>query len=272
MPGPDESIEIVGREVNIRVNGIVRKSFPVSHLVESIRQEKQQQPRGDIFPDGLKYWQQRGDITVVLIEQTAMPRTVHVIAEDSPASEGTAAKYVRRTLSFPYIYLLIAFAGPSMLNCQQLFYRNRPLQSLDDPLFLSNMLNVSTDDFHKIPNWLCLQGLHISNDMPFGKKIRTILDYIWNSSWNKSIDVHGGVSQFMVMKDIDHRISSFPRWEAATREDPYFMLKIDWKPAGMTVRQAFDRMYSYFSIGRKEYTSKWLINQMIRYSGKQDQI
>ncbi|MFQ6116173.1 MAG: hypothetical protein ACE5NG_19090, partial [bacterium] len=196
MSAVQDSLEIVGNEVIHKVNGMVSKKIPLTSLIKALQNSGDLELFPGILPEGVKYVVRRGISTVVVVEQTAMPRGVFVVAEDSPAPYGSEVKSQRRWLSFPYVYLLILFCGNALSGYQQVFYRTKPLTSLDDELYLCNLPNVSTEGPHGLPYWFCSQYIGKVSNVPWPDKITMIVNHLWKSGFNWSSDYHEGLSQF----------------------------------------------------------------------------
>ncbi|MFQ6114428.1 MAG: hypothetical protein ACE5NG_10150 [bacterium] len=272
MSSIQDSIEIVGSEVIHKVNGLVSKKISVAQFVQALQNFADLELFPDILPEGVKYVARRGNSTVVVVEQTARPRAVFVIAENSPAAYGSKVKSVRRWLSFPYVELLILFYGNALSGYQQVFYRTRPLTSLDEELLLCNLPNVSTQGPQGLPYWFCSQYIGDVSTLSWPDKITKIINHLWKSGFNWSSDHHEGLSQFNAMKNLDKRITCFKRWEEETRKDPNFALKINWQQAGMTVRQAIEKLFKY-ATPKKEITNcKGLVDLLNRNQTKKTAI
>jgi hypothetical protein len=192
-----------------------------------------------------------------------MPRTVFVISKNSPVPYGKGVQSQRLQLSFPYIYLFILFHGPVLTNYIQLFYTTKPVQTLNDKLYLCNLPNVSVKAV--VDYWFCTQYIGSVNDLSWPKKIETILNHLWRSGFNWSSDYHEGQSMFTKMKTLDKRISSFENWAAATKKDPNFTLKLPWKSANMTIEQAKDNLFNYKVPKKDIINCKTLIDILAAY-------
>src|SRR5262249_9066353 len=92
------------------------------------------------------------------VEGPPGPADVRWIAPSSRHPFGPGATYENRCLSFPWIVVLIVFADGELINWQQAFFRTAPIQSLDDPLCFTNLLNVA--QAYDQESWLCLANLH----------------------------------------------------------------------------------------------------------------
>jgi len=240
-----DTFEISGKQVIHKINGIVSKKIPVSRFAEVLQNTGDRELFPGILPGEVKYGVNRGNFTVMAVEQTAMPRGVFVISKDSPVPYGSRVKSDRRWLSFPYVVLLILFDRGNITGFQQIFYRNHPLKTIKDKLYLCNLPNVSSRGPDGLPYWFCSQYIKGVENLAWPDKIRRVTDHLWKTGFNWSSDYHEGLSQYTAMQNLDERISSFERWEEATREDPYFTLKVSWKMYEFDLSQAIEKLLSY---------------------------
>lgn len=142
------------------------------------------------------------------------------------------------TTSFPYIILAINFIrgaidGASSANRCGVFvyYRNESVATLDDPLFFPNMPNVYEDGA------LCWGTERIPLDAPINRKVEMVADAFFRSNFNH----HELGYHWIPSKDgIRGHPQTFEDWENRSREDPGFVLRLAWRPAGVTVRQVLD--------------------------------
>jgi hypothetical protein len=245
MPKEQDSFEISGDFVVHKINGIVSKKIPVSKFAKAIQHAGDQPFFPGILPEGVKYGVRRDELTVMVVEQAAMPRNVFVIADDSPVPFGSGVKSERRWLSFPFVIMLILFNGENISGNQQIFYRNAPLKTVKDKLYLCNLPNVSTMGPGGLPHWFCSQYIHGITPLAWPDKIRRVVDHLWKTGFNWSSDYHEGLSQFKAMQNLDKRLSSFALWEKATRKDPYFALQVKWKAFDLNLSQAIEKLLEF---------------------------
>jgi hypothetical protein len=244
-PHVQEYIEISGSDVVLKINGIQSKKIPVEEFVLALQRAADAEVFPGILPNGVKYVMQKGMYRVVVVEQSAMPRGVYVITDDSPVPYGSGVKSKLRWLSFPYVCLMILFYGDALSGYQQIFYTAKPLTSFDDELLLCNLPNVSTQGPSGLPYWFCSQYIGRVTKLSWAEKINKIVNHLWRTGFNWSSDIHEGLSQFNAMKELDERISTFEKWEMATKEDHDFALKVNWKSSGMNLKQAIKKLFEF---------------------------
>lgn len=268
IPDTQECIEISGSDVVLKINGIQSKKIPVEKFVSALQGAADAEVFPGIMPIGVKYAMQKGMFRVVVVEQPAMPRGVYVIADDSPVPYGSGVKSKLRWLSFPYVCLMILFYGDALSGYQQIFYTVKPLTSFEDELLLCNLPNVSTQGPGGLPYWFCSQYISGVTKLPWADKINKIVNHLWRTGFNWSSDVHEGLSQFNAMKTLDERISTFEKWETATKEDHDFALKVKWKSSGMNLKQATKKLFEFSAPPKKIKDVKGIADLLSRIETK----
>jgi len=262
-----DRLEITGTQVIHYMNGNLIRKYPLSDFTKAMSGLSNLH-LPDVMPEGVKYFHQRGEFSIFAVEQLAAARSVRVIAENSPKAYGNGTTYNQRYLAFPYIIILGCFAGNTLTNFVQLFYRNQPLKSLNDKLYECNLPNVSYKGPSGLPYWFCTQYLRDVTHFSWYDKINEVPHHLWGSGFNWSSDHHEGLSMFNHCKKLDNRIKDFITWEKETRKDPYFMLKLNWNQTGWTVRQAIEKLFGYV-VKQKEITDcSSLINLVKTEVGK----
>ena len=71
-----ENIFIKNRDVVLSINGIESKRIPIASFVKAIQSTGNCELFPDIIPDSVKLVVKRNTFTLVVLEQTAMPRGV----------------------------------------------------------------------------------------------------------------------------------------------------------------------------------------------------
>jgi len=182
-----------------------------------------------------------GSVMGVVIEMPPGPRQVRWIRDDSPEPFGPGATYAPRHLSFPFVVLVVVFVEGQLSHLQQAFFRPAPLASADDPLYLTNLLNVARG--YGQESWVCLVGLTRDlEDLAWPERIRTVARHFWEAAFNRSSEMHEDNSYWGTMRGLDPRLETPEAWEAATRADPYFTLGVPWRRAAGTLRETLAGM------------------------------
>ncbi len=244
IPVAEDIVEIVGNEVTLKRGQAVVVKATLTDFLDSLAQQQSWAtfPDGSPLPDGVRFIHQRGAATVVVLELFPQVREVRWISSVSPQPFGPKTQYQPVTLAFPYIVIFVLFQAGCLTGFQQLFYRAEAISSQNDALCFPNLLNVSEGYGQKC--WLCLANMTDVSQLPWNKKVHKVLEHFWEAGFNKSSEYHEKNSywQKTTAARLDPRLNSVESWQAATKEDPLFMLKVKWKPAGLTVGQVADSM------------------------------
>lgn len=180
-----------------------------------------------------------GPLTVCLVELEPAFRMLQWIHPESPLPFGPKAVYTPRRLATPYVVLKVPFLNGKIVSKAELFYRTRPLTSLDDELYWSNLLNVSPNSYG-CRAWICTQYLRKENPKPgVTPGLNALLHHLWGGGFNRSSEQHEGSSAFKKAGEdkVDPRVTDVERWEQESIKNPRFVLDVKWKPVGVTVRQ-----------------------------------
>lgn len=180
-----------------------------------------------------------GPLTVCIVELEPAFRVLDWIHPESPISYGPQAIYTPRRLATPYVVLKVPFMNGTIMPQAELFYRNLPLSTLDDEVYWSNLLNVSPHAYG-CRAWICTQYLRTEHPQPgVTPGLHALLNHLWGGGFNRSSEHHEGSSAFKKAGDdkVDPRVTDVERWEQESIKDPRFVLKVNWKPVGVTVRQ-----------------------------------
>jgi hypothetical protein len=235
-----------GHEVRIGLADLVQKMAP------------RRADTGDlVLPDGVKCVLARGPF-LLWVHQTP-PRVFPFdwIAEGSPAPFGRGTRYRTVKLGLPYLIVLAVF-GPGESGLLQLsqynecFFRNHPLESIDDELLFPALLNCSkfNPPEGRPLSWICTQHLDQSvflREANFNRRLRgglrALLHCLLETGFNYSSEHHEQSSWFTQSARVDPRISTVDKWQAATAKDPLFALEVPWLKTGLTLRQVAERIF-----------------------------
>jgi hypothetical protein len=237
----DLRIEIADEHVTCYQDG--RKAFVASipDFLASLARWSDHSALPEPILDGVRVVRDRGDVKVLVLEEQPQVRAVRWLADESPVPFGRGAVYRTVSLAFPFIVSIVAFRAGALTGYQQCFYRTEPLGALSDPLCLPNLFNVA--DAYGQTCWLCLANLPIDfASLTWSGKVNAIRRYLWGAGFNRSSEMHEGMSYWGAMKAIDPRVASLEAWEQASRNDPLFPLCVQWKTSGRTLGEVIDTM------------------------------
>lgn len=242
-PGANSIIEVAEDRAVWRRNGQQLGVLPLHDLVARIQRASGDPRTWQLHPRPVRLMVPRrgGRVVGAVIEMPAGPRQVRWLSPTSRLPFGPGARYETRQLSFPWVVLVIVFVDGELCNWQQAFFRPIPIESLDDELYFTNLLNVARG--YDQESWVCLVNLREElSGRSWEDRVRTVTDHFWQASFNRSAETHENNSFWGDAKTIDRRFDSAAAWEAATRENPYFTLGVRWRRAPNTLGQVLARM------------------------------
>src|SRR5262249_39112397 len=124
-----------------------RLERPEAQLVEMLRRELLPPFNDSALPDGVKFYEWRQPLLLVVHQLPPPVRQFRWIANGSPLRFGPGMKYRKVRLSIPYT---ITFAlssqrgdGLFLAGCNELYFRNEPPRSKRDRLGYPALLNIS---------------------------------------------------------------------------------------------------------------------------------
>ena len=253
-------VTIEGERVHARSPEGAEAAMSVADFSEGLRSGLPD-TRGIVWPEGTASLEPAGS-GFVLVHQT--PPAVHGfrwIAADSECEYGPGTAYREVRLALPFLVVLAVFERGGRSGRIQLggrnecFFASRPLarQGMDTPLFFPALLNCSRfpdEPAHPL-SWICTQHLppdeyarrdslaHAVHD-----GLQALLRHLLESGFNRSSEHHELSSWFTetVNAGVDPRLASVEAWEAASAEDPLFVLHVPWLPTGRTLGQVIERI------------------------------
>ena len=163
-------------------------------------------------PVNTRFFWSDAEETVAVIEQPPQIRTIMVGKNLQGAAKGK--EYYR--LSFPYVVFVVHLTDNSFSNLL-VYYRNKPLDSLNNKLYETNFPNVDGGD-------VCL-GFGGHRSQKTSERINEVITHFWNSVFNTDRN-----TSYNSYQNQDLRLG-FTNWEKETNKDPKFILSIDWTEA-----------------------------------------
>ena len=247
VPAARSAIEIAESSAVWRRDGRTMGSTPVRHLLDRVVATGSGPATWRIHPPNVRLMAERagGTVVGVVVEMPPGPRMVKWIADDSPDAFGTDARYCQRRLSFPWVVLFLVFRDGMLTGMQQAFFRSAPIESLDDHLSFTCLLNCAqAPAYENQESWVCLVALNNRSlrRLSWAARMKAITDHFWHAAFNRSAEMHEGNSYWESAGSIDARLASADAWEEATRTDPYFALQVRWRRASRTVGATLEYM------------------------------
>jgi hypothetical protein len=209
-----------------------------------------------ILADGVKAVVSGGPLTV-WVHQT--PPHVHLlkwIADDSAQRFGAGTEYRDVRIALPYLIVLAVFA-PAQRGAHRLtgfnecFFRNAPLESMEDELFYPALLNCSKFDppEGRPLSWVCTQYLDPSSFRREADPCRAmrfalgeLMTCLLDTGFNYSSEHNEASSWFTESRGCDPRVATIDRWQEETVRDPLFVLEVPWLKTGLNLGQVVDRL------------------------------
>jgi hypothetical protein len=214
-----------------------------------------------ILPKGVIRQWARGNAVIWLYEREPQPYNFKWIAADSKVGFGRGAKYRQVSITLPYLLIFAVYAaGPgsrlTLSSANEAFFRTRAARSLDDEVCFPALLNCSkfpTHSGHPL-SWICTQYLDRSFDREpdLNRRMhggfKSLLNCMLDSGFNRSSEHHEGASWFSESCHIDDRVSTIEKWEAASKQDPFFVLDVPWLKSGYTINQMAERIFNNLKV------------------------
>ncbi len=220
---------------------------PESVLSEMLRQENTPPPGNSLLPDGVKFTEWHDPFFLVIHQYPAHLRRLLWIRENSPEKYGPGARYRPIRLSLPYTVIFAVFyrRGDTLFltNGNELYFSNHPLTSKTDRLCYPALLNVSVIETPKRQrSWICTQ--HFKRpDSDWARQLDSLLQHIWNGSFNLSSESHEGASWYGQSKGVHPELHPVKKWEKASQKDPRFACSVPWKPAPLSVEELVECLF-----------------------------
>ena len=178
---------------------------------------------------------------IFCIEQPPQKRTIRIFGK-------------HKMLAFPWIYFLIVFSGARRIEVS-IFYRNAPLQSMDDTLYIPNLPNISPSDYK------CCLGEFPSTDLTMHNWDKIFLSSFWGGVFRD--DGTGYADQYKKDASRIPEVKTISVWEENSKKDPLFMLKLAWRPLS-SLQEMITKLVCYYAFqdekdSVKEISHDWNI-------------
>ncbi len=220
---------------------------------------------GIVLPDGVKVALSEGAITIWVHECPPAVHRFQWIAKDSPVPFGPGTRYRSVRLALPYLIILAVFSADPMGQLQltganECFFRVAPLKSLEDALLFPALLNCSRFEPQegRPLSWICTQHLRPTpamHDPEPSKRLTASFEALRHclleTGFNLSSEHHEGSSWYTASAKIDPRIRTVESWEAASAQNPLFVLDVPWLPTRHSVRAAAERIFQQQQVHAK---------------------
>jgi hypothetical protein len=272
----NDRLLIAGAEVHAHAPEGVAARMPVDAFVRRLAPPVL--GTGEIvLPDGVRALFSGGAITVIVYEIPPQVATLQWVTDASAARYGAGTLYAPRTLSLPYMVLVLVLARdsdnkPALTKRNELFFAHESLAAprpgrppaLDDPALLrwaalKNVSRYKDVDMRKDGKslaWYCTHNWRgmgeINREPDVGRRvaraINGLVQYLFASSYNDSSEYNPLAKAAMELESWYTStvragvIGSVEEWAALTRLNPRCGLEIPWLETGYTVRQVAQRI------------------------------
>ena len=213
--------------------------------------------QGVVLPDGTKLVISRGPVTIVVHEASPRVHCLRWIANDSPEQFGPRTTYRQVRVALPYVVVLAVFVTDpngvlGLSSASECFFCTAPLTNGDEELCFPALLNCSRfaePEGHPL-SWICTEKLaraRVVTGKTANERIRSglraLLHCLLETGFNYSSEHHEGSSWFTESRRVDPRIDTVENWQAATEQDPLFVLEVPWLKVGQSVTGVVERIF-----------------------------
>jgi hypothetical protein len=206
-------------------------------------------PWGDgALPDGVKFYDWRPPLLVVVHQLPPHVRQFRWIADDSPEPYGEGVVYRKVRLSIPYAVTFAVYAqqgaGLYLTDGNELYFRNEPLRCLSDRVGYPALLNISRVQAPlRERAWICTQYLERPDEGGWAGQLQALLEHTWNGGFNLSSENHEGASWFGLSQGAHPDLHPVERWEQASLANDAFALGVPWRPAPLSVGEIVEALF-----------------------------
>lgn len=235
-------IEIKGGMVRLLRDGsragvVPDREVPLTAFLQALCRTAEGVRYLPLLPVGSRFVLSRGPDLLATIEQ---PPQVRHFTWRPGGVQGPAREY---RLAFPYVLYLLVFHQGTFEE-MRIYYRPAPLTAETDPLYLSNLWNVSAADTPMARCRACLQGRPPFEDLTLATQVQSVIEFFWGTGFNMAIDDNC----FQRAARRDDRIATLEAWEAVSRSNPLFPLNVDWEPTGLGLRETAEGLMAWRGI------------------------
>jgi hypothetical protein len=227
-------------------------TVPVKQFIDGVMESTVQGLTPESLPDNIKWIVRSHKLTLCILQLTPEVRWMKWVAPNSPVPFGPGATYVEHRLATPYVVLKVPFLGQRIVPRIEVFYRNHSLDQdgIDGALFWPNLYNVSAHAY-ECTAWYCSQHLPEARaKTTLRDGLNAVVHHLFGGGFNASSEFNEGLSTFglCAKENVDRRVTDVNRWAEATLQDPRFVLEVDWKPTGLTVKDLIERELKFHKL------------------------
>jgi len=280
-----ETIMIHGSEVQAVTSGSKKDNMPLADLLAQVA-PRRMDGCGVLFPAGVRTVIPGGRAMIWIYESPPRVYSFRWITNDSPVKFGNGTKYRTVQIALPYLVVLAVFAPGeggrlTLSSANECFFRVAPLKNLEkDELLFPALLNCSKfnpQEGHPL-SWICTQHLNrasFDHESDTNRRLcagfESLRKCLVETGFNYSSENHESSSWFTESRGIDPRISTVENWQAASKENPLFVLDVPWLKTGHTIERVAERIFKNLRIPQVTYTSAADLARVIFNQNKPNQ-
>lgn len=202
-------VRIIGEAVSLVETNVVR-TVKLTDWMEALAARNP--ISSGIMPKGTRFFVRKAEHTVIVVEQEPAVRRIEWNLS------GEAENFWQ--LAFPYVEFVFTSSAQGVIVDGEVFYRNSPIQSMDDTLCWPNLGNIYTNVCK-----ICTEGMQMDGDLtiPMVTRLEDFISAFWASKFNADL-----LWAFNFYRRVDKRLDGLDAWQRATRENPLFPLEISW--------------------------------------------
>ena len=227
---------------------------------------------GCILPDGVRSVMSRGKHTIWIHETPPVMLPVKV-------SRGNKSETTN--ISLPYIITLVSLIPNSIIGKSECYFRNSPLENLNDKLFFPalpncvQIANVEDKDDRRPLSALVVDNIDLREA---GKAknvheqmyaaLRATLKCLFEVDFDRKLKNGEQDNWFELTTKKVKEVSTIAKWAAASKEDNLFGIEVEWVPTNLSVRQIAERMFFHSGVGlTKIETAEDVAREVFKYKG-----
>lgn len=173
-------------------------------------------------PNQSRLFYRKGKTDIMVIEEDPQVRTLRFNASFGD-DKGT------HNVALPYVVFIFRFIGEKFADVYCMF-NDKPLGDLSERPMKPYLTNISSD------LKVCLgKTFKLPSGLNYNQTVRFVLNYFWSAEHSNEWNDHW-ISNANYFVGSDGRLATLAGWEAATQENPLFVIDdVQWQPHNRVV-------------------------------------